>query len=619
MRSALICHPADGQIWFAGVVLQMNQLPAHLVGGNFLLTETDPKLVFTPEDLTADQRLMAQTAEKFMDKEVLPNLDALEHQADGLMPKIFRQAGELGLLGMGVPEEFGGLGLGRATIVGVEEQLTKLGGFGVTTGAHSGIGTEPLEYFGAEAQKKKYLAKLATGEWMAAYALSEAGSGSDALGLRTKATLSADGRHYVLNGTKMWISNAAWADLFTVFAKVDGQQVTAFLVEKNFPGVSTGKEEHKLGIKSSSTRRVILEDAQVPVENVLGEIGKGAYIAFNILNLGRFKLGAGAIGAAKESLKVATRYALERQQFGRPLASFGLIQQKLAEMATRIFAGESTVYRTAALMDAVMATGETMDSMQPAFPRALDEFALECSIIKVACSEILDDTADETLQIHGGYGFTEEFPAARAVRDARINRIFEGTNEINRLFIPGLLMRRAQRGRFPLTAAITKVTKELFDLAPLEEPSGGDELSFAPELLANAKKLALFVSGAAYQKFGEKLAEEQEVVGHLSDIIIDIYLGESAVLRALKARSSAGHAPVLNDLALNFLNAVVGRMESHARQALAATSQGDELRAQLGIVRRLLRWTPLNGVALQRRIAKRLCEVGSYPVLVAAR
>ena len=619
MRSALICHPADGQIWFAGVVLQMNQLPAHLVGGNFLLTETDPKLVFTPEDLTADQRLMAQTAEKFMDKEVLPNLDALEHQADGLMPKIFRQAGELGLLGMGVPEEFGGLGLGRATIVGVEEQLTKLGGFGVTTGAHSGIGTEPLEYFGTEAQKKKYLAKLATGEWMAAYALSEAGSGSDALGLRTKATLSADGRHYVLNGTKMWISNAAWADLFTVFAKVDGQQVTAFLVEKNFPGVSTGKEEHKLGIKSSSTRRVILEDAQVPVENVLGEIGKGAYIAFNILNLGRFKLGAGAIGAAKESLKVATRYALERQQFGRPLASFGLIQQKLAEMATRIFAGESTVYRTAALMDAVMATGETMDSMQPAFPRALDEFALECSIIKVACSEILDDTADETLQIHGGYGFTEEFPAARAVRDARINRIFEGTNEINRLFIPGLLMRRAQRGRFPLTAAITKVTKELFDLAPLEEPSGGDELSFAPALLANAKKLALFVSGAAYQKFGEKLAEEQEVVGHLSDIIIDIYLGESAVLRALKARSSAGHAPVLNDLALNFLNAAVGRMESHARQALAATSQGDELRAQLGIVRRLLRWTPLNGVALQRRIAKRLCEVGSYPALVAAR
>ncbi len=592
----------------------MNPLPAHLIGGNFLLVEIDPKLAFTPEDLSADQRLMAQTAEKFMDKEVMPNAEALEHQAEGLMPKIFRQAGELGLLGMGVGEEYGGLGLGRATIVGVEEALTRLGGFGVTTGAHAGIGTEPLEYFGTDAQKKKYLEKLATGEWMAAYALSEAGSGSDALAMRTKATLSADGKHYLLNGTKMWISNAAWAGLFTVFAKVDGQHVTAFLVERTFPGVSTGKEEHKLGIKSSSTRRVILEDAQVPVENVLGEIGKGAYIAFNILNLGRFKLGAGAVGAAKESLKVATRYALERQQFGRPLASFGLIQAKLADMATRIFAGESTVYRTAALMDAVMATGETMDSMKPPFPRALDEFALECSIIKVACSEILDDVADETLQIHGGYGFTEEFPAARGIRDSRINRIFEGTNEINRLFIPGLLMRRAQRGRFPLTAAITKVTKELLDLAPLDDSAEGDDLAAARALLANAKKLSLFVSGVAYQKFGDKLVEEQEVVGYLSDIIIDVYLGESAVLRAMKQRT-----PVMADLALKFVNDAVARFESHARQALAATSQGDDLRAQLGIVRRLLRWTPRNGVALGRQIAKRLCEVGSYPALVAAK
>lgn len=596
----------------------MNQLPAHLIGGNFLLTETDPQLVFTPEDLSSEQRLMTATAEKFMDKEVLPNLEALEHQAEGLTPKIFRKAGELGLLGMGVETEYDGLGLDRTTIVGVEEQLTRLGGFGVTCGAHCGIGTQPLQYFGTDAQKQKYLARLASGEWMAAYALSEAGSGSDALGLRTKATLSPDGRHYLLNGTKMWISNAAWADLFTVFAKVDGQHVTAFLVERTFPGVSTGKEEHKLGIKSSSTRRVILEDAKVPVENVLGEIGKGAYIAFNILNLGRFKLGAGAIGAAKESLRVATRYALERQQFGRPLASFGLIQEKLAQMAARIFAGESMTYRTAAMMDAVFATGEKMDSMKPPFLRGLDEFALECSIIKVACSEILDDVADETLQIHGGYGYTEEFPAARSVRDARINRIFEGTNEINRLFIPGLLMRRAQRGRFPLVAAITKVTKELFDLAPLEESSGGDELNAARALLANGKKLALFVSGVAYQKFGEKLAEEQEVVGRLSDIIIELYLGESAVLRALKSRKSPASTTVLGDLALHFVNESVGRMELQARHALAATSQGDELRAQLGIVRRLLRWSPLNGVALQRRIAGRLCDVGNYSVLVSA-
>jgi alkylation response protein AidB-like acyl-CoA dehydrogenase len=598
---------------------ELKLLPAHLIGGNFLLTETDHSLVFTPEDLSSDQRLMAQTAEKFMDKEVLPNLEALEHQEEGLTPRLFRKAGELGLLGMEVPEDYEGLGLGKTSALGVEGQLTRLGGFGVTCGAHCGIGTQPLLYFGTEAQKKKYLAKLATGQWMGAYALSEAGSGSDALSLRTKATLSADGSHYLLNGTKMWISNAAWADLFTVFAKVDGQHVTAFLVERTFAGVSTGKEEHKLGIKSSSTRRLILEDAKVPVENLLGEVGKGAYIAFNILNAGRFKLGSGAIGAAQESLKGATRYALERQQFGRPIASFGLIQHMLAEMATRIFAGESAVYRTAAMMDAVFETGEMMDSTTPPFPRGLDEFALECSIIKVACSEILDEVADQALQIHGGYGFTEEFPAARACRDSRINRIFEGTNEINRLFIPGLLLRRAQRGRFPLVPAITKVSQELLNLPPLEDNAGGDELLIARALLVNVKKLVLVVSGVAYQKYSDKLLEEQEVVASLSDMIIDLYLAESALLRTLRARGAAGAAPVMADLTLVFVNEVVGRLELHARRALAAILQGDELRAQLGIARRLLRWSPLNGVAMRRRIAKRLCDVGSFPALVAAK
>jgi alkylation response protein AidB-like acyl-CoA dehydrogenase len=594
-------------------------LPAHLVGGNFLLTETDPALVFTPEDLSSDQRLMAQTAERFMDKEVLPNLEALEHQQEGLAPKLFRQAGELGLLGIEVPDTYEGLGLGKTSALGVEEQMTRLGGFGVTCGAHCGIGTLPVLYFGTETHKKKYLAKLANGEWMAAYALSEAGSGSDALSLRTRATLSPDGRHYVLNGTKMWISNAAWAELFTVFAKVDGQHVTAFLVERGFPGVSTGKEEHKLGIKSSSTRRLILEDAQVPVENLLGEIGKGAYIAFNILNAGRFKLGSGAIGAAKDILKIATRYALERQQFGRPIASFGLIQHKLADIAARIFAGESAVYRTAANMEAVLETGEMMDSIKPPFPRALDEFALECSIVKVACSEILDDAADEALQIHGGYGFTEEFPAARVCRDSRINRIFEGTNEINRLFIPGLLLRRAQRGRFPLVAAIARVGKDLLDLPPMDDTAGSDDLLAVQSLLANAKKLILFVSGVAYQKYGEKLSEEQEVVASLSDMIIEVYLAESALLRTLKARSAGRAAPVMADLTLVLANDAVGRLEQAARRALAAASRGDELRAQLGFVRRLLRWLPLDTIALRRRIANRLAELGSYPGLIAAK
>ncbi len=597
---------------------ELKSLPAHLIGGNFLLTETDPASVFTPEELSPEQRLMAQTAEKFMEKEVLPHVEALEHQQEGLSQKIFRQAGVLGLLGMDVPTEYGGLGLTKVSAVGVEEQMTRLGGFGVTCGAHSGIGTQPLIYFGTEAQKNKYLPKLATAEWTAAYALSEAGSGSDALGLRTKATLSADGKSYVLNGTKMWISNAAWADLFTVFAKVDGKDVTAFLVERSFSGLSTGKEEHKLGIKSSSTRRVILEDVHVPVENVLGGIGKGAYIAFNILNLGRFKLGSGAIGGGKESLKVANRYAQERQQFGRPIASFGLIQHKLAEMAVNIFAAESAVYRTAALIDAVLETKETIDSTNPPFPRGLDEFALECSIIKVAGSEILNQIADETLQIHGGYGYTEEFPAARSYRDSRINRIFEGTNEINRLFIPGLLMRRAQRGRFPLVQSITKVTKELLDLTPTDNGSS-DELASGQAVLANCKKLVLFLAGVAYQKFGDKLIEEQEIVASLSDIIIDTYLAESALVRTLKVRQTRGASAVMADLALIFLNEAIGRMELQAKRALAATSEGDELRAQLGILRRLLRWSPINVVAARRRIAKRLGEVGNYGALIAAK
>jgi alkylation response protein AidB-like acyl-CoA dehydrogenase len=598
---------------------ELKPLPPHLVGGNFLLSTTDPGVVFTPEDLTAEQRLMSETAEKFMEKEVLPKLEALEHQQDGLMVSVFKKAGELGLLGMEVPTEFDGLGLGKTSIVGVEEQMTRLGGFGVTCGAHCGIGTHPLIYFGTAAQKKKYLPQLATGSWMAAYALSEAGSGSDALAMRTKATLSPDGKHYLLNGTKMWISNAAWADLFTVFAKVDGQHVTAFLVERSFPGVSTGKEEHKLGIKSSSTRRLILEDAQVPVENVLGEVGKGAYIAFNILNFGRFKLGAGAMGAAKESLKTATRYALERQQFSRPIASFGLVQQKLAEMAANIFAGESAVYRTAGMVEAVLETGETMDSIQPPFPRGLDEFALECSILKVACTEILDDVADETLQIHGGYGFTEEFPAARSYRDSRINRIFEGTNEINRLFIPGLLLRRAQRGRFPLVGAIGKVTREILELPPFEDNGEADPLALTESWLGNAKRLVLFLAGVAYEKFGDKLAEEQEVLGRISDAIIDLYLLESALLRALKTRKNRGDPGAAADLALLFANGAVGRLELAARETLTTVTEGDDLRGKLGIARRLLRWAPVNAVAIRRRLAKRLCDSGSFKGLLAAK
>ncbi|MBM3845742.1 MAG: acyl-CoA dehydrogenase [Verrucomicrobia bacterium] len=580
-------------------------LPPHLTGGAFLLGPSDPSSVFIPEELTSDQRQMTDTAEKFMDKEVLSQVEALEHQTEGLAQKLFKKAGQIGLLGVEVPEAYGGLGLGKRDSMGVAEQLTRLGGFGVTCGAHSGIGTQPLVYFGNEDQKTRYLPRLATGEWMAAYCLSEPQSGSDALAMRTKAVKTPDGRGYVLNGTKMWISNAGWADLFTVFAKVDGQHVTAFLVEKTFAGVSTGKEEHKLGLKTSSTRRVVLEDVVVPVENVLGEVGKGAYIAFNILNFGRFGLGAGAVGASRDLMRIAVRYANEREQFGRRIASFGLIQHKLAEMASLVFAAESAAYRTAGGIDEVMATGETMDSMQPAFPRALDELALECSILKVACSEALDRVADETLQIHGGYGYTEEFPAARGYRDSRINRIFEGTNEINRLFIPGTLLRRAQRGRFPLMAAVTQVSKSVLDAPAPEESS--DSLVTSRNWLESAKRTILLLSGIAYQKFGEKLAEQQEVLMALSDMIIQVYLGESAVLRVLKLRGSGTDVAEKADMAVLGVNESVIRVEHAARTLLAAVASGDELRTQMGILRRWLRWTPLNTVALRRRIAERMC------------
>ena len=594
----------------------MADLPAHLTGGNFLFNDTKPELVFTPEDLGGDEREMAATAEKFMDKDVFPHLEALEHREEGVLQKCFRQACDLGLLALEVPEEHGGLGLGKVAALGVAEQLSRLAGFGITCGAHSGIGTGPITFFGNEAQKKKYLPKLATGEWMAAYCLTEAGSGSDALGMKTKAVLSADKTHYILNGAKMWITNAAWADVFVVFAKVDGEHVTAFIVERTFAGVSTGREEHKLGLKTSSTRRVILEDVKVPVENVLGEVGKGAYIAFNILNLGRFSLGAGTMGASKDMLRVAVKYAGERAQFGRPIASFGLVQHKLGEMAARIYAIESALYRTAKQMDDVKATGELVTTIKPGYFRSIEEFALECSAVKVAGSEILTYVADEALQIHGGYGFTEEYAPARATRDARINRIFEGTNEINRLFIPTTLLRRAAKGRLGLMAAAMAAFAEA-----QKEPAAdkaGDELATALAVLARAKKAVLLLFGGAHQKFGDKIIHEQEVLAVLSDICIDLFLGESAVLRALKARTKGGGA-VHADLALIWVNDSIARMENRARDAIAHMATGDELKMQLGLARKMLRWTPLDTVALRRRVAARLGTVGSYPALLAAK
>jgi alkylation response protein AidB-like acyl-CoA dehydrogenase len=580
-------------------------------GGSFLIGDTPLEAVFTPEDLSEEARLLAETTVRFMEEQVLPHTEELERQEEGLARRLFTQAGQLGLLGLEVPEAYGGLGLSKTTSIGVAQQFSRNGGFGVTCGAHSGIGSEPLTYFGTEAQKQKYLPKLASGEWMAAYALSEAGSGSDAMGLKTKATRSEDGSHYILNGTKMWISNAGWADLFTIFTKVDNEHVTAFLVERTFPGVSTGKEEHKLGIKSSSTRRVILDNVRVPAENILGEVGKGPYIAFNILNLGRLNLGAGALGGAKQSLGGAIRYAKEREQFGRPIASFGLIQHKLAESAARIYAGESALYRTAGMIDAIAATGRMVNTTNPPFPLSIDEFAIECSLLKVAGSEILSYVTDEALQIHGGYGYTEEFPTARAYRDARINRVFEGTNEINRLFVPGMLLRRAQRGRLPLLQAITQATKSVIEFSPFQQTSA-DELETTEAALRSSKQLALLLAGVAHQRFGEALQDQQEILAALSDILSDIYLAESAYLRLRK--TGANETGIRRECVLVYVNDAMSRIEQNARQIVASSTEGDDQRAQLGFVKRLTRWQPLDTVALRRKIAAFLLERGVYAV-----
>jgi hypothetical protein len=589
------------------------KLPERLTGAYFLLEETDPATVFTPEDLSSEERQMGDTAEKFMDKEVFTRLEALEHQEEGLARRLFKQAADLGLLSIEFPEEYGGLGLHKRSSIAVAEQLSRLGGFGITCGAHSGIGSQPLIYFGTPEQKAKYLPRLATGEWMAAYCLSETGSGSDALGMKCKAVLSPDGKHYLLNGVKMWITNGGWADLFTVFAKVDGEKVTAFLVEKGFAGVSTGKEEHKLGIKTSSTRRVILEDVMVPVENVLGEVGKGAYIAFNILNFGRYSLGAGAIGAARDQIRIAAKYALERTQFGKPLASFGLIQEKLANMAASVYAGESATYRTAGLIDEVFESGLMLDSVKPGFSLALDEFAIECSALKFKCTEIGFTVADESIQVHGGYGFTEEFPAARALRDSRINRIFEGTNEINRLFIPATLLRRDQRGRFPLMkTALALFAKKLFLGAPKDT---GDALKNAAASLAQAKRLVFLLAGTAGRKFGAKIVDEQEVMAALSDIVADIFLGESAVLRALKARARGGaSAGTHAALAVLYVNDAIVRMETHLRRVHEVCGDAKDVAGALSDARKFLGWPAVNSTALRRQVAAAVCERRGHPV-----
>jgi butyryl-CoA dehydrogenase len=491
--------------------------------------------------------------------------------------------------------------------------MANYGGFSTTWGAHTCIGTLPIVYFGTEEQKKKYLPGLASGETVGAYALSESSSGSDALNCRTKATLSADGKHYLLNGEKMWITNAGFADLFIIFAKVEGEKFTGFIVERKFPGFSVGTEEHKMGIRGSSTCPLILNDCKVPVENVLGEIGKGHHIAFNVLNVGRFKLGAGCIGGARSSIESAIGYAKQRKAFGKVIADFGLVREKLANMAVGIFVGEAMAYRTVGMMDAAIAQlGDAHDIAQAR--KVIDEYAVECSILKVWGSEFMHHVADETVQIYGGYGFVEEYPAERVYRDARINRIFEGTNEINRLLITGFLLKRAMSGQLPLMSAIKKLMDEVIAGTRDEGPEG--LLAEERKLVANAKKLGLFAAGVATQKYMQAIQDQQEVMGAIADMVIETYAMESAVLRAQKLAARNGETGAANAIAMAriYMTGAMERIESGARRVVAAVSEGDMLRSQMAILRRLSKYEPFNTIALREQVAQRVIESGKYQV-----
>ena len=584
-----------------------------VIGGSFLLEDVKPADIFTLEDLTEEQQQIAQATTDFAEKEILANVDAIEAKDFSVTKGLLRRAGELGLMSVDVPESFGGLEMDKITSALIADKISVCGSFSVAFSAHVGIGMLPLIWYGTEAQKQRYLEKLSSGVWVASYALSEASSGSDAMNIRTQARLSEDGKHYLLNGEKMWISNAGMADLFTVFAKIDGEKFTAFLIEKGTPGLSVGPEEHKLGIRGSSTCPLVLQDCKVPAENVLGTIGKGHHIAFNILNVGRYKLGAAAIGGSKLAFRNGLRYGKERLAFGKPVTSFGLIQEKIADSAAGIFAGEALVYRVVGAIDAALAeldkgAGDLTQQVQ----KRIEEYAVECSIVKVWASEMLERVVDQMLQIHGGYGYVEEFPAERSYRDARINKIFEGTNEINRLITTGWMMKRALQGQLALMPAIKKVMDEVM-AGPASRNEETGPLASQRGLLASARKLGLFCAGAASQRFGMALSEEQEVMGALADIISEVLVLESALLRAEKMMAAGAKSSALAVKMVKYYAARSFRVvENAAERVLAAVAEGDMLRTQMTILRRLSKHEPENTVLLGREIAVAMTEAGRY-------
>lgn len=583
-------------------------------GAEYLLTEVTKDEIFTPEDFTEEQRQIAETTDQIVQNEILPKVREMDQPNFDLVVGFLKKCGELGLLMNDVPEKFGGLGMDKATSMLIAEHIAPGGSFSVAFSAHSGIGMLPIVYYGTQEQKEKYLEKLMTAEWISAYCLTEPESGSDALAAKATATLSDDGKHYILNGTKQFITNAGFADMFIVFAKIDGEQFTAFLVEKAYEGLSVGHEEKKLGIKGSSTCPVVLENVKVPVENLLGKIGKGHKIAFNILNVGRFKLGAAVMGASKHILSVGIKYANERNQFGAPIASFGAIKEKIANMTAEIFASESLVYRLAGQLDEKIATlDDSAEDYYEQYAQVLEEYSVECAISKVFCSEVLADVADEVLQIHGGYGYIQEYDAERFYRDERINRIFEGTNEINRLIIPGTILKKGLKGELPIQKDAMKAFESLMTPSLMEFD---DEVLFAKEklLLSNLKKVFLILAGAAAQKYRDKLKDEQEILMAAADIAIQIYAAESVVLRAEKIHAKA------DDDKKKLLEAVVLAYCFHATEEIATAGkkgafyaeEGDTLKMILSGIRRYTKYDAEGLLQAKRLLADSAIKLEKY-------
>ena len=590
--------------------------PARVKGGSFLIESRRPDEIFTPEDLSDQHTLIAQTATEFVEREIVPRVKEIEEKKPGLLRELLKKAADVGLCAIDVSAKYGGLELDKISSIIVAEKMARNGSWAVTLGSQAGIGILPIAFFGTEEQKMKYVPKLASGEWVGAYALSEASSASDALNVKTRATLSPNGKFYILNGTKMWITNGGIADMYVVFAKVDGEKFTAFIVERSFPGASPGAEEHKMGIRGSSTTPLNLENVPVPVENVLGEIGKGHQIAFNILNVGRLKLGAGCVGGAKYLIAEALRWAKERMAFGHPIADFGLIKEKLGEMIAKTYAVESVSYRTTGMIEQLLegvhqgaptAAAETM--------AALQEYAVECSILKVMGTEALDFIADESVQIFGGYGFSSEYEVERGFRDQRVNRIFEGTNEINRLLIVDMLLKRSMKGQLGLIPAAERLADEALSLAPSDATPDEGPLAEESRLVEGVKKSALLVAGSAVRKYMMGLEEEQEIIGATSNLVMESYAMESALLRAGKKieKGSPEAAAWDLDAARTYLHEAADRAESDARRALARIAEGDMLRTQLALLRRFLKRTPADTIGLKRRLANRALELNRYP------